>query len=416
MPTPARRDPLEAVRLPNYRWFALGFVASATGLQMLGFTVLWELWERTRDPFAVGLGGLARAGPVVLLALLSGHAADVYSRRVIVALTNSGFALCAIALAGISIAHAPVWGMYLLLILTGVCRSFNGPARNSILPLLVPGETLHNAVTWNSGLFQFAAIAGPFLAGVMLQHARAPWMVYVVTAVLCLVFAAICPLLRPRVVARHAEPLSLASMLAGARFIRREEVVFGAILLDLLAVLFGGVTALLPQFAEQILHTGPVGLAALRAAPYVGALVMAVVLAYRPPFERSGRALLWSVAGFGACTVVFGFSTSLWLSLAALFVAGALDNISVVVRHVLIQVRTPDHLRGRVGAVNSLFIECSNELGSFESGLVARLLGPVVSAVSGGVGTLAVVSGIAFGFPALRRLGRLHATDEAHNP
>ncbi len=402
-----RRDPLEAIRLANYRWFALAFLASGTGLQMLGIAILWEVWKRTSDPLAVGLAGLARALPVVMLALVAGQVADVYSRRWIVAITSGGFALCAAALAIVSRLEAPIWTIYAVLVLTGICRSFNGPARNSLLPLLVPTLTLHNAVTWNSGLFQFAAIGGPLIAGVVLDQTSQPWIVYAATAALCLVFPAVAPLMRPRAMEGRPEGVTLESLLAGARFIRREQVVFGAISLDLLAVLFGGVTALLPQFATDILFVSPVWLAALRASPYAGALVMAVILAYRPPFERSGRALLWSVAGFGICTIAFGFSTSLPLSLAALFVAGALDNVSVVVRHVLIQVRTPDHLRGRVGAVNSLFIECSNELGSFESGLVARLFGPVISAVSGGLGTIAVVGTIARLFPGLRRLGRL---------
>jgi MFS family permease len=201
----------------------------------------------------------------------------------------------------------------------------------------------------------------------------------------------------------------MPGILEGVRHIRRERVVFGAILLDLFAVLLGGATALMPIYAKDILQVGPVGLGVLRAAPFVGAFIMAIFLAHRRPFARGGRVLLWSVAGFGICTIVFGLSTSFWLSLTMLALLGAMDNVSVVVRSVLVSVRTPDHLRGRVAAVNSVFIECSNEVGSFESGLVAKLLGTVESVVTGGIGTLLVVIGVAYWVPELRRLGRLNA-------
>jgi hypothetical protein len=220
-----------------------------------------------------------------------------------------------------------------------------------------------------------------------------------------------------KTVLRMARPsVILPGMLEGVRHVWREQVVLGAIALDLFAVLLGGATALMPIYADKILHVDAVGFGALRAAPYVGALLMALVLAQRPPFRRAGPALLWSVAAFGLCTIVFGLSTNVWLSLAVLALAGAVDNVSVVIRHVLVSVRTPDRLRGRVSAVNSVFIESSNELGAFESGLLAGLFGPVVSVVSGGIGTMVVVLGTAIWLPALRRLGRLDAASPVESP
>jgi len=231
--------------------------------------------------------------------------------------------------------------------------------------------------------------------------------VYACMGFSCLLFSISAAAVKPRASPRSAGRFTWGSMLAGMAHVRREKTVLAAITLDLFAVLLGGATALMPVYAKDILHVGPQGLGVLRAAPFVGSFAMALVLAHRPPFLRAGRALLWSVALFGAATVVFGLSTNFALSLGMLFALGAMDQISIVVRHVLVQVRTPDALRGRVSAVNSLFIESSNELGGFESGAVASIFGPVVSVVSGGIGTILVVIGVAWAWPEVRRLGRL---------
>ncbi len=400
-------DPLAAIRIANYRAFAVGFVCSGLALQMLGAAVLWEIHQRTHDPLQVGYVGLVRALPVVLLVLVSGHVVDRYSRRAVLAITSFGFAACGFVMAYLSICEAPLGWVYLTLALTGVCRAFNGPSRNALLPQLVPEAIFHNAVTWNSGLFQFSAISGPLLFGLLYWLCGRIWPVYVATGLLCSAFGVIALFLRPAPGGLSKEPLTMAAVLAGIRHILRERIVLSAITLDLLAVLFGGVTALLPFYAEEVLGAGPMGYGVLKAAPYAGALVMAIIMAYRPPIARAGRALLWSVAIYGLTIIVFGLSGSFWLSLAALAVGGAVDNISVVVRHVLVPTRTPDALRGRVNAVNSVFIECSNELGSYESGLVARVFSPMISAVSGGVISLLVVAGVAYAFPELRRLGSL---------
>ena len=434
-PSQPEHDPYAALREPNYRYFAGGWVLASMGLQMQGTALAWEIYDKTKNPLALGFVSLSRAFPVLLLALPAGQIVDLLDRRKILIFTQIAFALASILLTLGSYHNVPVAWMYLLVALTGCARVFNGPSRSSLLPQIVRPEHFHNAVTWNSGVFQFSATLGPLAAGGLISlsalygmgkdsagiaHGVA-WPVYAIAGVSCLWFALGCTMVRPypdlvskenksgSISVRQAisPSILLPGILEGARHVWREKTVFGALALDLLAVLLGGATALMPVYAKDILHVGPVGLGALKAAPFVGALVVALLLAHRKPFERAGRNLLLCVAGFGACTIGFGFSTSFWLSIALLFTLGALDGVSVVIRHVLVSVRTPDRLRGRVSAVNSVFIESSNELGGFESGLVARLFTPLISVVSGGIGTIIVVIGMAFWLPELRRLGRL---------
>mgnify|MGYP002628919391 CR=1 FL=1 len=398
------------MREPNYRFFAFAFVASSMGLQMLSTAIAWEMYERTGAALMLGLMGLARALPVIALTLAAGTLVDRGDRKKILSITQIGFGLVAVALACASFAVAPIWVYFALLIASGCVRSFNAPSRGALLPSLLTPERFENAIAWQSGFFQFAAVAGPLLAGAIIAATGHAWVVYTITACLCAGAGVAALFLKPRPVIRTSAPPRLVDMFRGAEHIFREKTVLGALTLDLLAVLFGGATALLPVYAKEILHCGPVGLGALRAAPFIGAFAMAIWLAARPTFGHAGRALLWSVAIFGLCMIVFGFSTSFWVSIAALAVSGAVDNISVVIRHVLVQTRTPDELRGRTTAVNSVFIECSNEIGALESGLVADWLGPVASVASGGVGTLAVVGFVAFAFPALRQMKRLQET------
>jgi MFS family permease len=281
------------------------------------------------------------------------------------------------------------------------------PARGAITPLLVPPTALGNAITWNTSAFELATITGPAIGGMLIDRVGFP-VVYAGGAVLEIVFLV---LLRP--VKYFVEPVRAATertwreVLAGAEFIWRKKVMLGASSLDLFAVLLGGTTALLPVYADQILHVGPAGFGWLRAAPSLGAFAMAMWIAHRPPLERPGSALLWSVAGFGAATVVFGWSHWFWLSFVALFLTGALDNVSVVVRQSLLQFMTPDALRGRVTAVNQIFVGSSNEIGALRAGLAAALVGPVAAVVWGGIGTMAVTAAIARAVPPLRRLGPL---------
>ena len=406
-----RTDAFAAMREANYRFYALNFVASSLGLQMLSTAIGWEIYDRTRDEFVLGLMGLARALPVIALTLPAGTLVDRSDRKVVLSVTQFAFAGVALALVFSSASTAALWIFFALLILSGCVRSFNAPSRGALLPSLLPTNRFENAIAWQSGFFQFAAIVGPLAAGLIIDATRTAWPVYATTAVLCACAGSAALFLRPRPVARTSAPPRFRDMLVGAHHIWREKTILGALTLDLLAVLFGGATALLPVYAEM-LDVGPLGLGALRAAPFVGAFVMAVWLAARPSFRHAGSALLWSVAGFGVCMIVFGLSEWLWLSLLALAVGGALDNISVVIRHMLVQLRTPDEMRGRTTAVNTVFIESSNELGAFESGLVARFFGPVASVVSGGFGTLSVVAFVALAFPQLRSMRRLVETKD----
>lgn len=409
-PTEPPHDAFAAMREPNYRFFAFAFVASSMGLQMLSTAIGWEVYARTGDALLLGATGLARAIPVIALTLPAGTIVDRGDRKLILAITQFGFAAVALGMSLLSYEHGPIWIVFALLLASGCVRSFNAPSRGALLPSLLSPQRFENAIAWQSGFFQFAAVAGPLLAGVVIAASGGAWIVYLVTAFLCAGAGVAALFLNPRPIVRTTAPPKFRDMLAGAKHIWAEKTVLGALTLDLLAVLFGGATALLPVYAEKILHCGPVGLGALRAAPFVGAFGMAVWLAARPTFGHAGKALLWSVAIFGVSMIVFGLSTSLWVSLAALAVGGAVDNVSVVIRHVLVQTRTPDHMRGRATAVNGVFIECSNEIGAFESGLVANWFGPVVSVVSGGIGTLGVVAIVAISFPALRAMKRLIET------
>jgi len=394
----------------NYRLYACGMLLAGVGMTMLQTAVLWDVWDRTRSAWDLGLVGLARALPVVALALPAGVLVDRVRRHRLLAVTQVGFAIVAGLLALASLLGAPLWVVYGTLVFSGCVRAFNMPTRQSLLPSLVPTERFQNAITWNSAIFQACAIGGPILAGAVLKFTGHAWAVFAAAGIGCLVFAVMASLLQPRAAIAPPPNHSPGGMFAGAAHIWRERTILGAISLDLLAVLFGGATALLPIFATDILNTDAFGLGLLKSAPYVGALVIAGVLAIRPEIRRAGPVLLMCVALFGVTMIAFGLSQSFWLSMAMLALGGAVDNVSVVIRHVLVQTRTPDHLRGRVTAVNSVFIECSNELGGFESGLVATWMGPIFSVVSGGIGTLVITGLVAWRLPELRRLGRLVET------
>jgi MFS family permease len=411
----AAHDPYAALRSPDYRRLLTGNVLSALGSTMQSVAVDWELYERTHSPAAIGLVGLVQFLPVFFLALPAGHAADRFSRKRLLLLAQTLMTLASIGLAVVSYTASPVPLVYALLFLVGVARAISAPARWSLLPQLIPPSALTNAVTWNSSGWQVASMAGPPLGGLLIATmGRAMW-VYALTAVCCAVCGGLVAGIRPRPIERSKEPLTLRSLLAGVRFVFRTRLILATITLDLFAVLLGGATALLPFYANDILQIGPSGLGRLRAAPSIGALVMALALAHMPPFRRAGRALLVSVAGFGLATIVFGLSTDANLSFIMLALTGALDNVSIVVRGTLVQTLTPEEMRGRVSAVNSIFIVSSNDLGSFESGITADLFGrigfygPVASVVFGGIGSILVVLWVALKWPEVRRLGPLHA-------
>jgi len=296
--------------------------------------------------------------------------------------------------------------MYLFIVSTAVVTAIGWPARSALMPQIIPAAAFSNATMWSSSAFQTAMVVGPAIGGALLIFSLPA--AYLVDAGCSFVCVAMMAMLRVRLPARPREPATLQTLLAGVRFVWRAKPILATITLDLFAVLLGGAVYLLPIFATEILHVGSVGFGWLRAAPALGAVMMGLVLAHRPPMRHAGKAMLWAVAGFGAATIIFGLSRNFWLSLAMLFLTGAFDNISVVVRHSLVQMLTPDAMRGRVSAVNNIFIGASNELGGFESGMTAALLGPVVSVVAGGVGTILVVLGIGWLWPQVRRVGTLH--------
>lgn len=400
-------DPYAVLGLGDFRLFLVGNLLAILGMQMQSVAVGWEIYERTQSAMALGVVGLVQVLPVIVLAIPAGQVADRCDRKRVVMVAAASMALSSLALAWISACEGDIRWMYACLLASGVARAFQQPAKASLLPQIVPRERFSNAVTWNTGGFQLAAVAGPALGGGLIWVAESATIVYLVDAAAVLVFVALLGLIAARGPVRTTQPTTARSLVAGLSFVWRSKVIFAAITLDLFAVLLGGATTLLPIFAKDILEVGPSGLGALRAAPAFGALGILFVLAHRPPLRYAGRSLLWAVVGFGLATIVFGLSQSFWLSLGMLFLSGAFDSVSVVVRHTLVQVLTPDEMRGRVSAVNGMFISASNELGGFESGLVAALFTPVISVVSGGIGTLAVVAAVARAWPQLRTYGRL---------
>jgi MFS family permease len=400
-------DPYAAWRFRDYRLFAIGRNLLLFGSQMQSVAIGWELYERTGSALILGGVGLVQVIPVILLTLPAGHIADRWDRKYTVMLTDLMLVLCSLGLAVLSYAQGSIFLIYTCLLLGGVAKAFNTPASDSLLPQLIPLEVFTNAATWNSSGFQLAAVLGPALGGWVIALQGSARSVYIIDAVLILICFGLIAKITTVKFARPIEPPTLKTLAAGMDFVWQNKVILAAITLDLFAVLFGGAVALLPIYAKDILQVGPSGLGWLRAAPAFGAFTMAITQAHLPPMKKAGKALLWSVVGFGIVTIVFGLSRSFWLSLLMLALSGALDNISVVIRHTLVQIRTPEHLRGRVSAVNSVFISISNELGGFESGFVAALFGPIFSVVSGGVGTVFVVLIVTLIFPQIRRLTSL---------
>lgn len=421
-----------------------GNFLSIVGRQMLAVAVEWEIYARTHSATALGLVGLVLALPVVGLSLLAGHLADKYSRKSIIIISQLCGAIASAALALVSwkhllipswpfLQHGNVWLraiagvferhqsgfhfddmsvplIYILLFISGTARTFAWAARSSFFPTLVPRDAYANAVTWNSSVFQIGSVVGPAISGFIVAHISFA-CVYVIDAICAfLFFILIVPIRRSPGWRANEHQNTWRSLVAGMRFVLRRHVILATITLDLFAVLLGGATALLPIFADQILHVGAVGLGWMRAAPAVGAFVTALLVAYLPPMNQAGRRLLWCVAGFGIATILFGISKVFWFSLAMLFLIGAFDSVSVIVRGTIIQLVTPDGMRGRVSAVNNIFIGTSNEFGALESGLTAALFGPVVSVVAGGIGTILVVFGVMNLWPETLRIGRLDKT------
>jgi MFS family permease len=400
-------SPYAVLRNRNLVLYLLGRFIASMGQQMVTVAVGWELYERTSSMLALGLVGATQTLPMLLFTLPAGHVADNFNRKRIILVMTCAIALASAGLTAASYFEAPVVWTYFFLFVAGSARTFLWPASSAFLPHLVPRRHFSRAVAWSSGSFQLSCVAGPAAGGGLIaltHHAALVFATHMAASLACFVLIGLVKWERV-ILAREA--MTLASLVAGFRFVFSSPVILGTITLDLFAVLLGGATALLPVYAKDILCVGPAGLGLLQAALPTGSLCCALYLAHRAPLQKAGRALLWAVAGFGIATVIFGVSRWYWLSLGMLFLCGAFDNVSVVVRHTLVQLLTPDEKRGRVSAVNSLFIGTSNELGGFESGLVAHLAGPVFSVVSGGIGTILVVLAVAWKWPQIRRYGRL---------
>jgi MFS family permease len=395
------------LRLRDFRLLLAGTVAGTLGLQMQTTAVGWELYERTHSALALGIVGLVALLPIVVLTLPAGHAVDSFDRRKMLIVAQALFAVAWIGLAVVSWWHAPLWALYGCVLLAGIARAFQGPLRSAILPSIVPSELLPTAVTWQGGAWQLAAVIGPAVAGLLIGATGSAVPAYLCAAAGAAVFLVMTTQLHYRQVERAATALTIQELVAGVKFVWRAKLILSTITLDLFAVLLGGATTLLPIYAKDILHVGPVGLGWLNSADSLGAILTAIWLGTRPPMRQAGRTLLGAVFLFGVATLVFGVSRSYPLSLAALVVLGGADMVSVVVRSTIVPLVTPDDMRGRVGAINSLFIGTSNQLGGFESGVVAHAFGPVAAVVSGAIGTILVVAAVAGRWPELRRIGAL---------
>jgi len=412
-----KRDAYAALRVRDFRLFLSGHLLSVLGVQMQTTAVGWQLYEKTNSELALGMVGLVQIIPMLGLALPAGQAADRFDRRKTLMSATTLAVIAAFGLAAVSAwggANVPL--IYTCLFLSGLARAFQGPARSSLMPQLVSYQTFSNAVSWNVSGFELSSMIGPALAGWLIYLLGGATPVYVFAGLGSVFYLLMLARLTRRSYAAESRvsQTDLRTLVAGFRYVWNTKLLLGTMSLDMFAVLLGGAVALLPVYAKDILHVGPAGFGALQAAPSLGAIITALITAHMPPFKKAGRMLLWAVAGFGLATIVFGLSRNFWLSLAMLFLTGAFDNISVVVRHTLATILTPDEMRGRVSAVNGMFISASNELGRFESGAVAALFGPIFSVVSGGVGTLIVVATVTLSSPQLRRFGRLDGAHANH--
>ena len=414
-------DPYQALRYGDFRLLLSGNLVASLGSQMLALTIGWDLYNRTGSPLALGIVGLVQLLPVLFLAPITGHIADRHDRKLIVVAAQVGLTLTSLGLAALSLAHGALAAIYACLLLRGIASAFSRPAASALPAEVLPDEAFENSASWRTSFGQVAAIVGPALGGIVIAAAGFAAPAYALSALGGILYVGLLlPVRRQYRAARRApappEESTLRSMAEGIRFLRGNRVVLSAITLDLFAVLLGGAATLLPVFARDILRVGPAGLGWLEAAPSIGALGIALLLAHRPPFRRAGPTLMLAVAGFGIATLVFGVSRSFWLSLAMLATLGGLDCISMVIRDTMMLTRVPDEMRGRVAAIEGVFIGSSNQLGGFESGLTAQLFGPIISVVGGGIGTILVVLTVGLVWPELRLLRTLRREDEVKPP
>jgi MFS family permease len=410
MPSP--RDAYASLRHPNFRWFIVSVFTMTVATQIQGIVVGWQIYAITHDPLSLGLIGLAEALPFLSISLPAGHTADRLNRRTITLASLTALLACSMCFLVFStrpriLALTWAWPFYAVIFVSGIARAFLNPARMALLAQIIPRADYANAAAWRSSAWQTAAVAGPAIGGLLYGFSSATVAYGTDTALMGVAVACFaCIRYAPAPSTDAREPLA-QSLRAGVRFVLHQPVIFGALTLDLFSVLLGGAEALLPVFASDILRVGPEGLGILRAAPALGAVLMSLYLAHRRPLERAGPAMLYAVATFAIAIVGFGFSRNVAVSFGLLALSGMADNVSVVVRSTLLQLLTPTAMLGRVSAVNAIFIGSSNELGAFESGVTARLLGTVAAVVVGGLASLGVVGVVSATVPQLRELRQL---------
>jgi MFS family permease len=407
-----KKDPFGALKITEFRNLMLGRFLFIMGLRMMGTLVGWWIYELTNEPFAIGLIGLAEVIPAVSLALYAGHVIDISEKRKLLLKGVALYWVCAIALLLLSTNLATgafsnlqiAIGIYFVIFCTGIIRSFTGPSFGTLVGEIIPKDLLQNATTWNQGIWLSASVLGHAMVGFFIAGFGNTGSLSIVITMVTIGFVFIAKIKPKPPHKQEVEQKTLESVKEGIRFVVQTKEVLGALSLDLFAVLFGGAVAMIPVFAKDILKVGPIGFGWLNAAADIGAIIIIFIITVFPVHQQQGKKLLLAVGGFGICIIIFALSTTFWISFTALVMSGILDGFSMIVRGTIIQLKTPNHMRGRVMSVNSMFINSSNELGQFESGLAARAMGVVPSVVFGGIMTLLVVSTTWFKAPSLRKM------------
>ena len=405
-------DPVASMRIAEFRNLMLGRFLFIMGLRMMGTLVGWWVYELTNDPFAIGLIGLSEVIPAVSLSLYAGHIIDISEKRKLLLTGVFLYLLCAILLWGLSTPtsatllskHWMVASIYLIIFFTGIIRSFTGPSFGTMLASIVPKNLLQNATTWSQGIWLSASVIGHASVGFFIAGVGNTASLGIIILLVLIGFAFMWRIKSKPALKEAGEQKTLESVKEGIRFVFKTKEVLGALTLDLFAVLFGGAVAMIPVFAKDILKVGAIGFGWLNAASDIGSILVVILLTVFPLHKKQGRKLFFAIGGFGICIIVFALSKSFWISFVALLLSGFLDGISVVIRGTIIQLKTPDNMRGRVMSVNSMFINSSNELGQFESGIAAKLIGVVPSVLFGGCMTIFVVVTTWFKAPALKKM------------
>lgn len=407
-----KKDPLGAIKIASFRNLMIGRFLFIMGLRMMGTLVGWWIYELTREPFAIGLIGLSEVIPAVSLALYAGHVIDISEKRKLILIGVALYVVCALTLLFLSSSLSSTkfstlqiaTGIYFVIFCTGIIRAFTGPSFGTIVGEIMPKELLQNATTWSQAVWLAASVLGHAIVGFLIAGLGNTLSLGIVIGLASLgfIFMSRIPKLPPHEIAK--DKATLESVKEGIRFVFTTKEVFGALSLDLFAVLFGGAVAMIPVFAKDILNVGPIGFGWLNAAADIGSIIIIFLITLFPSHKNQGKKLLIAVAGFGICIIVFALSKTFWISFAALLVSGILDGFSMIVRGTIVQLKTPNHMRGRVMSVNSMFINSSNELGQFESGLAAKAMGVIPSVVFGGTMTIIVVLTTWWKAPALREM------------